>query len=266
MKKILIVNLLLYMACALHAQVNYTDSLLSMDFIFVKGGTFLMGQDNPDLLCTGCTKDETPAHTVELNDFYIGETEVTQAQWRKVMGSLPLNLYNVGCDECPVDRVSWERVQLFIKTLNEKTGKKFRLPTEAEWEYAAKGGAKSKGYLFSGGNDLDKVGWYYGNFEKGKSFGEEKTSHPVKSKSPNELGLYDMSGNVAEWCEDAYHEQYYEKSPPQNPVCKSGQQDFVSSRGGSWLSDIVGCRSVNRDWDSKSSGNGDDGFRLVLEN
>ena len=167
--------------------------------VWVEGGTFMMG-------CTreqgeDCSDDEKPVHSVTLSSYYIGETEVTQALWRAVKGNDPMweemdndTLWQ-GMDNNPV-AIEWEEVQDFIMELNRLTGRTFRLPTEAEWEYAARGGIKSRGYKYSGSNSIDAVAWYDGNTERYSG------SHPVKRKKSNELGLYDMSGNLYEWCSD----------------------------------------------------------------
>jgi formylglycine-generating enzyme required for sulfatase activity len=186
--------------------------------VWVKGGTFTMG-------CTPeqknvCYENEEPAHPVTLSDFYIGKYEVTQAQWRAVMGENPSNFKG---DDFPVEQINWKDAQEFIQRLNAKTGKAYRLPTEAEWEYAARGGAQSKGYKYSGSNVSNETAWCSEN--------SSEMSRPVACKAPNELGLYDMSGNVWEWCSDRYGKYNSEpQSDPHGP--RSGATRVI--RGGSW--------------------------------
>ena len=165
----------------------YTANGVSFKMIAVKGGTFQMGSDD-------VFDDVKPVHQVTLSDYYIGETEVTQELWSAVMGSN--HSYFTGNMQRPVEWVSWNDCQTFISKLNQLTGETFRLPTEAQWEYAARGGNKSKGYTYSGSNEIDEVAWYRDN--------SDTTTHPVQTKAPNELGIYDMSGNVWEWCSDWY--------------------------------------------------------------
>jgi formylglycine-generating enzyme required for sulfatase activity len=187
------------------------------------------------------------------------KTEVTQAEYRKVMGKNPSHFS--GCDDCPVEQVSWYDAVAFCEWMSIASGKTYRLPTEAEWEYAARGGNKSKGYEYSGSNDLDAVGWY--------DNGYVRKTHPVAQKQPNELGLYDMSGNVREWCSDWYDEGYYSRSPqndPQGP--NSGKYRVL--RGGSWVNFDDYCRvAFRRGLNPDYSGypgywNVNFGFRLVL--
>ena len=227
---------------------TFTVNGVSFTMVAVEGGTFTMG-------CTGeqendCDSDERPAHQVTVSNFYMGETEVTQELWKAVMGSNPS--YFKG-DNLPVETVSCDDCQEFIKKLNELTGKKFRLPTEAEWEYAARGGSKSKGYKYSGSNTLGDVAWYDGN--------SGSKTHPVKTKRANELGLYDMSGNVWEWCSDWYGG--YSSDAQTNPKGAASGSGRVL-RGGSWFSYERNCRVSDRS--DYYPGNRDcyNGFRLVI--
>ncbi len=223
---------------------------VSFRMVYVQGGTFRMGSNDP-----WANDDAQPVHSVTLSDYYIGETEVTQQLWRAVMGSNPS--FFTGDSQRPVDGVSWEDCQTFICTLNALTGKNFRLPTEAEWEYAARGGNKSRGYEFSGSNTLTDVAWYYDNISG--------TTHPVKQKCSNELGLYDMSGNVNEWCQDWYDSDYYSQSPAYNPTGPSSGSDRVL-RGSCWRDLGRWCRVVNRSAIDPSDRGGDNahGLRLAL--
>ena len=185
----------------------------------VEGGTFQMGATSEQ--GSDAYDNEYPVHSVTLSDYYIGQTEVTQELWEAVMGS---NLsYFKGNNQCPVENVSWNDCQEFIKKLNRLTGKNFRLPTEAEWEYAARGGNKSKGYKYSGSNDADAVAWYYDN--------SGSKTQPVAQKQANELGLYDMSGNVWEWCQDWY-DDYTSRSQNNSKGANTGSSRVL--RGGSW--------------------------------
>ena len=218
--------------------VEFNVSGVPFKMIRVEGGTFQMGatleQRNPD-------SDEKPVHSVTLNSYYIGQTEVTQALWQAVMGRafwqavMGSNPSGFKGSNLPVENVSWKYCQKFITMLNQLTGQKFRLPTEAEWEYAARGGNKTKGYQYAGSNNLDAVAWYYSN--------SDSKTHPVATKQPNELGLYDMSGNVWEWCQDWYGS--YSSSAITNPSGPTSGSVRVY-RGGSWSSGAGGCRSANR--------------------
>ena len=196
---------------------------------FVQGGSFWMGAPSDvwfDYI-------EKPSHKVTLSDFYMGETEVTQELWQAVMGSKP-SVWREG-DDFPVEEVSWDDCQVFIRKLNQMTGKNFRLPTEAEWEYAAQGGKKGKDYSYAGSNDIDKVAWYSGN-----SNGQ---THAVKGMRPNGLGLYDMSGNVAEWTGDYY--AMYDKKAQTNPTGPEKGNGRVY-RGGDYQSEAGYCRVLCR--------------------
>ena len=221
-------------------QPIYSDSVIripvkdgiNIDMVRVEAGTFTMGataeMKNPD-------DDEKPTHQVTLtNDYYIGKYEVTQALWQAVMGSNPSEFKG---DNLPVEPVSWDDCQDFLSKLNRITGKSFRLPTEAEWEYAARGGNKSRGYQYSGSNNLSGVAWYYKN--------SKRKTHVVGTKLPNELGIYDMSGNVWELCQDLYGE--YSSSLQVNPTgANSGS--YRVCRGGSFGSVAESCRSSDRDF------------------
>lgn len=194
---------------------------VEFQMIKVEGGTFSMGATSEQE--DDAFGREKPVHSVTLSDYYIGETEVTQELWAAVMGSNPSEF--TGNDQRPVERVSWDDCQEFIEKLNSLTGKQFRLPTEAEWEYAARGGKYSRGYNYSGSNKANEVAWYYGN--------SGSKTHPVKTKKANELGLYDMSGNVFEWCNDWYDDNYYRNSPQTNPTGPS-EGEYRVLHGGSW--------------------------------
>ena len=188
---------------------------ISFTMVRVEGGSFKMGPAGSD---TDARWDEKPAHRVTLSPYYIGETEVTQALWEAVMGSNPSEFEG---SNRPVDQVNWYDCQKFIQLLNQKTGLKFRLPTEAEWEFAARGGNKSRGYKYSGSNNLKDVAWFSKN--------SKRMTHDVKTKQANELGLYDMSGNVDEWCQDLYG--LYPSSAQSNPTGPSSGSERVT-RGG----------------------------------
>lgn len=220
---------------------------VKIDFIpmvFVQGGTFVMGSNDGG-------SDEMPAHSVTVSDFHIGKYEVTQKQWRQIMGSNPSFFKG---DNLPVENVSWNDVQEFIAKLNEMSGENYRLPTEAEWEYAARGGKKSKNYTHSGSNNLDEVGWYWDN--------SGNRTHDVGTKQPNELGIYDMSGNVGEWCNDWYDVNYYQTSPSSNPQgANSGRSRVL--RGGAWGGDNRYCRVADRGWGAPEYRVNLVGFRLV---
>jgi sulfatase modifying factor 1 len=186
-----------------------------------------------------------------LSSFNIGKYEVTQAQWKAVMGSNPS--YFSGCDNCPVENVSWNDAQEFVRKVNAQTGKNYRLPTEAEWEYAARGGQQSRGYTYSGSNDLGSVAWYYDN--------SGSKTHAVGGKQANELGIYDMSGNVWEWCSE-WNGNYSSYSETNPTGASSGQSRVL--RGGSCYFIAFNCRSANRNGNFPDNGLNDFGFRLVL--
>ena len=221
---------------------------LIANMVRVEGGTFSMGatseQDND------ADNDEMPAHHVTLGDYYICRYEVTQKEWRAVMGNN--QSYNKG-DNLPVEWVIWNDCLDFINKLNQLTGLKFRLPTEAEWEFAARGGKQSKGYKYSGSDNIGDVAWYYEN--------SGSKTHQVGTKEPNELGIYDMTGNVWEWCGDWYGS--YSSSAQTNPTGPSSGSGRVL-RGGSWSSDARDCRVSDRSYYYPSYRNYVYGFRVVL--
>ena len=217
--------------------------------IAVKGGTFTMGATSEQ---TGAFSDESPTHSVTLSDYYIGETEVTQELWTAVMGSNPSCF--TGNMQRPVERVSWNDCQTFISKLNELTGETFRLPTEAQWEYAARGGNQAQGRLYSGSDAIDDVAWYNSNSNS------SSTTHPVKTKAPNELGIYDMSGNVEEWCSDWYGS--YSSAARTDPTGPATGSTRVI-RGGCWFSSATLCRVANRDNGMPTRAIGTLGLRLA---
>ena len=231
---------------------SFTVKGVSFNMIRVQGGTFTMGATAEQ--GSDAYNDEAPAHQVTLSNFYIAETEVTQSLWQAVMGSNPSNLIG---KKLPVEMVSWDNCQEFIYKLNQLTGKNFRLPTEAEWEYAARGGNQSQGYKYAGSHTIDNVAWY-------KDFsGYSETTHFVKQKQANELGLYDMSGNVYEFCQDWYQFSYYTIIHQTNPTGPdTGSQRVI--RGGSWDCIERGCRVSYRNGIAPTDAFTDVGLRLVL--
>ena len=220
---------------------------VSFTMMHVEGGTFTMGatseMENP-------YDDEKPTHQVTLSSYYIGETEVTQALWQAVMGSNPSTFKG---DDLPVECVSWDDCQTFISKLNALTGKRFRLPTEAEWEFAARGGNQSRHTQYSGSSRIDDVAWYCDN--------SSYETHPVKTKQPNELGIYDMTGNVYEWCQDWYGS--YSSHAQKNPIGASSGSHRVYRSGG-WGLSPGRCRSSYRSFYSPEYSCDDLGLRLVL--
>lgn len=226
----------------------FKDPYLGMEFVYVKGGRFEMGD-----IFGGGKSDETPVHWVRVDGFWIGKYPVTQGQWKTIMGDNP-SLFKSG-DNYPVERVSWYNAEEFIKRLNKKTGMKYRLPTEAEWEYAAR--AEGKEEMWAGANlesEIGECGWCW--------FNSDSKTHPVGQKKPNSLGLYDMSGNVWEWVQDGYDRDYYKNSPRDNPL-HSGYGESKVIRGGSWQSGPMPLRTINRNSRHPLEIDGV-GFRLAL--
>ena len=232
-----------------HDVETITVNGVSFKMVKVECGTFTMGASDDD---PEANDTEKPAHQVTLTkDYAIGQTEVTQALWLAVMGSNPSSI--TGDLNLPVEQVSWNSCQTFIAKLNELTGKSFRLPTEAEWEFAARGGKKSKGYKYAGSDSFDAVAWVKGNCGS--------TTHPVGSKSPNELGIYDMSGNVWEWCQDIV--SYYSSSEQVDPTGPTAGYYYIL-RGGGWRNDEQNSRVTNRSGGYPTNTSPGLGLRLAL--
>jgi len=253
---LLIVTLLLFPSATMAAESaplgqTWKEPLTGMEFIWIEGGCFAMGCSSN--WSTDCDEDEKPSHTVCVDNFYMAKYEVTQAQWRKVTGSNPA--YFKKGDEYPVEKVSWDQSQEFIGLLDQKHQQlRFRLPTEAEWEFACRSGGKQEN--FCGGNEIDALAWHKKN--------SQGLSHPVGQKTPNGLGLYDMSGNVAEWTNDRYEAQYYANSPDDNPQGPTEPQ-ARADRGGSWLFYPKSARSTNRNWYWPDGRRNFLGLRVLLE-
>ena len=229
---------------------TFTVNGVSFTMIPVEGGTFTMGATAEQI--DYYQDDELPTHEVSLSSFRIGKTEVTQALWLAVMGNNPSYFTNETMD-LPVEQVSWDDCQEFICKLNQMTGQTFRLPTEAEWEYAARGGKQSLGYKYSGSNNVDDVSWYLDN--------SDYATHSVATKTPNELGLYDMSGNVWEWCQDWFSN--YSDATQNNPTGPNTGNTRVL-RGGSWTDIPEGSRVSDRRDNYPSDYRGTDGLRLAM--
>ena len=234
-----------------NSAVEETTSNDAFDMVFVQSGSFNMGSNTGEA-------DEKPVHSVSLSDFYIGKYEITQKQWRAVMNTDPPELKFKGCDNCPVERVSWNDIQEFLTKLNQQfPGKHYRLPTEAEWEFAARGGNKSNDYTYSGSNSINDVAWYSSNCGA--------KTHEVGGLQANELSIYDMTGNVWEWCSDWYDENYYKNSPSQNPKgANSGTTRVL--RGGSWYFSSYNCRVAYRGRGFPTGRDSDAGFRVARYN
>jgi len=216
-------------APAVKPSLDYTESQYGIEMAYVLGGMFLMG-------CTpeqeeDCYDYEESPRLVNVSDFYIGKHEVTQAQWEAVMGGNPSHFKG---DDLPVENVSWEDAQAFIGKLNAATGREYRLPTKAEWEYAARGGRQTRGYRYSGSNEVREVAWYEGN--------SDNKTHPVGTKKANELGIHDMSGNVWEWVSDLFGDNG-DAATPNTEVSDKGA--FRVIRGGGWGSYARGVRVSN---------------------
>ena len=247
-------------------QEDYTETAfgINLDMVYVKGGEFRMGatvEQGDD-----AEDGEYPVRTVTLDSYHIGKYEVTQAQWEAVMGTsleeqralstLDDGIVGEGADY-PMYYVSWNEAQEFCRKLSEKTGKKYVLPTEAQWEYAARGGKKSKGYKYSGSNDIDEVAWY--------QYNSDNETHRVGTKKANELGIYDMSGNVREWCSDWYARRYDEDDTdnPRGPVGPDIGGSARVGRGGRWSREARLCRVSARGYAPSVVRVSDFGFRVA---
>ena len=217
------------------------------EMIFIEGGTFTMGctseQEND------CQDREKPVYQVTLSSYFIGKFPITQAQWLAVMGSNP-SIFKV--ENLPIENVSWNDAQEFIKKLNQITDKQYRLPTEAEWEFAARGGNKTLGYKYSGSNNIIDVAWYQDN--------SNSKTQPVGTKQPNELGIYDMSGNVWEWCSDWYGN--FNNASIINPTGNASGTNRVI-RGGCWFNNANSTRVSYRNYNKPDYRNNIFGFRLA---
>ncbi len=269
-KKLLLMAASMMIATASWAQTNYktfTVNGVSFKMIKVEGGTFQMGatsEQGSDALF-----DEKPVHRVTLSDYYIGETEVTQALWQAVMGTsirqqrdkanTSWSIDGEGANY-PMYYISWEECWEFVEKLNALTGQRFYMPSEAQWEYAARGGKKSRGYKYSGSNTVKSVAWLWENSGDAPLSGSVWSStevnnnncraHPVKTKQANELGLYDMSGNVWEWTQDLYGK--YGSNAETNPTGPMAGSNLRVRRGGHWSTFADDCRVSRRSADSPS--------------
>jgi len=244
-------------------EEDFTEAQYGIEMLYVQGGTFMMG-------CTPeqgneCDEREKPAHEVTVSDFYIGKYEVTQNQWREIMGMDLREQIKIATgiqaplsgktDNHPMYYISWEDALEFIEKLNETTGKSYRLPTEAEWEYAARGGNQSSGYKYSGSNDVGAVSWYSDN--------SKSRTHPVGTKEANELGVHDMSGNVNEWVSDWYGDYSDDTQiDPSGP--EMGKYPYRVFRGGSWFNGAWYSRVSYRNAGGIRGRTGEMGLRLAL--
>ncbi len=231
---------------------TYTDPITSMEFVLVKGGCYEMGDTFGD-----GTSDERPVHEVCIKDLYMGKYVVTQEQWARVMGSNPSNFKSCG-GNCPVEKVGWYDAQQYIQKLDQLSGKDYRLPTEAEWEYAARSGGKKE--KWSGTNSERELGDYAWTASN-----SGKQTHPVGQKKPNGLGLYDMTGNVWAWVSDLYRTDYYQKSlkdDPKGPA--SAMFSHRVLRGGAWDTEPGEARICRRFNHGPERQDSDIGFRIVL--
>ncbi|MCP4714880.1 MAG: formylglycine-generating enzyme family protein [Deltaproteobacteria bacterium] len=228
---------------------DHTDSLTGMEFVLISAGSFSMGSPANE---AGRDPDEGPLHTVFVGSFYLGKYEVTQAQWQAVMSANPSNFQ--GSDQLPVEGVSWNAAHAFVSKLNNKTGNNYRLPTEAEWEYACRAGTQTPFVAGSTPEALNEYGWFTMN--------SGKESHPVGSRLPNTWGVYDMHGNISEWVSDG--RRGYLSRIEHNPEGPDGSAKALH-RGGSWIYPARLCRSANRMDYEKNTGSHLIGLRLALD-
>lgn len=252
--KILVKHQLVLFVTLLSCTIATAQNL--PELIKITGGTFTMGDEHG----LG-SEDEQPTHEVTLTDFSIGKTEVTVAQYRYYCNATGISMPEEPSwgwsDNAPIVNVNWNDAINYCDWLSEKLDQNITLPTEAQWEFAARGGTKSKGYKYSGGRSMATAGWYNGN--------SGKKTHTVATKKANELGLYDMSGNVWEWCLDWYKSDYYSNSPSKNPK-NTARDKYRVLRGGSWYNDASDCRVAIRDFSLGYGTNGrfnNFGFRVV---
>lgn len=238
------------------SKIYYLNEILSSKMVLVEGGNFQMGctYKKGESILNDCEKNENPRHTVSISDFYISKQEVSLAEWMTVMGSNPIH---INCLDCSVSNISWNDIQSFLEKLNLKTGNKYRLPTEAEWEYAARGGNKSKQYLCIGTNNPENIPWV--NIDQNVIFTDTLTL--LKA---NEIGLYNMGGMLSEWCNDWYKTKAYKRKKEKNPQGqKKGSLKVV--RGNSIADEPFECRPSFRKGISPTTSDKTIGFRLVLD-
>ena len=235
---------------------SFTVKGVTFTLIAVEGGTFTMGATSEQ--GNSVYDNEKPVHQVTLSSYYIGETEVTQELWEAVMGNNPSHFKDA---RKPIEEVSWNDCQVFLHKLNDLTGERFHLPTEAQWEFAARGGNKSKYFKFSGSNTIEDIAWYWGSvpsqFEGAAGYGTQ----PSATKCCNELGIYDMTGNISEWCYD-WKSDYSTRSQTNPAGPNSGNSRII--RGGSWMDTWGFCRVSYRSWSNSDYKSWQVGLRLAL--